>query len=137
VRERTERVAMMAAAFDAAPAGWVLSGSLDGWGDPLIPRFEHVIFLTAPMEVRLSRLRARERLRYGAAIDAGGPLHDHHREFLNYAAGYDSGEFVGPLTGRHRLRHEAWLSRLPCPVTRLDGKRAVEVLVGAVLAKTA
>jgi adenylate kinase family enzyme len=39
---------------------WVLSGSLCGWGDPLIPEFELVIFLVVPTQVRLTRLRARE-----------------------------------------------------------------------------
>ena len=66
--------------------GWVLSGSLDGWGDPLIPRFEQVIFLTAPTELRLARLAERERRRNGAAIEAGGPLHAHHLDFMAYAA---------------------------------------------------
>ncbi len=33
---------------------WVLSGSLDGWGDPIVPLFDLVVFLSAPTEVRLS-----------------------------------------------------------------------------------
>src|SRR5579872_4003369 len=68
-REVGERLALVAAAMDQAPAGWVLSGSLDGWGDPLIPRFGRVVFLEAPTELRLQRLAERERGRYGAAIE--------------------------------------------------------------------
>ena len=131
-----DRLAMITAAMDAAPGGWVLSGSLDGWGDPLIPRFERVVFVETPTELRLARLAARERRRFGAAIDKGGPLHAHHLDFMAYAAAYDTGGFTSTLTGRHRARHEAWLARLPCPLLRLDGARPTEALVDAVLAET-
>jgi adenylate kinase family enzyme len=128
-----ERLRLLQAAFDAAPNGWVLSGSLDGWGDPLIVLFERVIFLSAPTEVRLARLAARERRRLGPAVDPGGALHEHHRDFLDYAAAYDSGEFAGPMTGRYRARHEAWLARLPCPLLRLDGTLATATLAALAL----
>jgi adenylate kinase family enzyme len=42
---------------------WVLSGSLVSWGDPVIPRLTHVIFLTLAPGPRLARLRARVRRR--------------------------------------------------------------------------
>src|ERR1700684_1733592 len=45
-----DRPRLLGAAFEAAPDGWVLSGSLDGWGDPLIASFERVIFRSAPIE---------------------------------------------------------------------------------------
>ena len=48
---------------------WVLSGSLMGWGDLLIPRFDLVVFLYVPPDVRLERIMERERQRYGADID--------------------------------------------------------------------
>ena len=97
---------------------WVLSGSLCGWGDPLISQFELVVFLAVPTALRLARLRAREILRYGAeAIAPGGALHEAHREFLEWAGRYDTG---GPDM-RSRAMHEAWLAALPCPVVRLEG----------------
>jgi hypothetical protein len=130
-----ERLAALEAALDAATWGWVLSGSLDGWGHPLIPRFERVIFLTAPTEVRLARLAERERQRYGAAaIAPGGDQHEHHLDFLAFAAAYDTGRFTSALVGRHRARHEAWLAHVPCPVLRLDGARPAAELVSEVLA---
>jgi len=132
-----ERLAMLETAFAAAHSGWVLSGSLDGWGDPLIPRFERVIFLSAATEVRLARLRAREQARHGAVIDEGGASHAHHLDFLAYAEAYDTGRFTGAMTGRHRARHETWLARLPCPVLRLDGEEPTERLADAVLASFA
>ena len=56
----------------AEARAWVLSGSVVSWGDVLIPLFTAAVFLTAPTEVRLERLRRRERQRYGSRIDKGG-----------------------------------------------------------------
>ena len=132
-RPVADRLALVLAAMDAAPSGWVLSGSLDGWGDPLIPRFERVVFVATPTTLRLARLAERERRRYGAAIEPGGALAAHHLDFMAYAAAYDSGVFTSTLTGRHRARHEAWLARLPCLLLRLDGSAPTDTLVRLVM----
>lgn len=101
---------------------WVLSGSLSGWGDRLIQHFDVVVFLAVPAKVRLARLTARQRERYGAAIDADGPMQQAHRAFLDWAALYDDGD----ETMRSRQRHETWLKDLTCPVIRLEGTQSVE-----------
>lgn len=120
-RPREVRLALLRSALAQSPS-WVLSGSLCGWGDPLIPEFDLVVFLVAPTQVRLTRLRAREAVRYGRdAIAPGGALHDAHVEFLNWAGRYDAG---GPEM-RSRVLHEAWLSTLPSAVLRLEGHRPV------------
>ncbi len=83
-RPEAERVALMEAALAGAEA-WVISGSLIGWGDVFVPRFDLVVFLHVPHEVRMARLMARERERYGAAIEPGGAMHAAHLEFLAWA----------------------------------------------------
>lgn len=76
--------------------------------------------MTVPAAVRLERLRRREIERHCAASE----------EFLAWAAAYDDG---GPEI-RSRALHEAWLSRLPCPVLRLDGALTTEERVVRTLA---
>ncbi len=44
-RERAERLRLMQEVF-LPRADWILSGSLEGWGDDLIPNFDLVIFLS-------------------------------------------------------------------------------------------
>lgn len=127
IRPRAERLAMLQAAL-AGRDPWCLSGSLTGWGDPLIASFDLVVFLTVPTEQRLARLAQREAARFGAAIAPGGPMHDSHVEFLVWAGSYDDGD----ATQRSRLTHEAWLAKLACPVLRLDGRTPLNDLVGAV-----
>ncbi|WP_205910861.1 adenylate kinase [Paroceanicella profunda] len=105
-----DRLALMEALFLPGPA-WVLSGALDPWGDPLIDRLDHAIFLTTPDALRMPRLEARERLRYG---DQGS---GETEAFLAWAARYETAGFEQ----RSRTRHEDWINRLPCPVTRIEG----------------
>ena len=125
------RLAALGAALDAAGEGWVLSGSLCGWGDPLTARFQLAVYLSVAPDERLRRLAARERRRYGAArLSPGGDMAEAHAEFMAWAARYEDG---GPDV-RSRARHERWLATLPCPVLRLDGAAPVEALRDAVIA---
>jgi adenylate kinase family enzyme len=120
-RSREERLALLRADLEQHDS-WVLSGSLCGWGDPLIPLFDLVVFLWIPPETRLARLAERERRRYGEeALAPGGRMHKTHRTFMEWAASYDSGD----LSMRSRQRHEQWMQALPCPVLRLEGEGTV------------
>lgn len=129
-RPTADRLERLLHDLTAHPA-WVLSGSLCGWGDPAIPRFELVVFLRVPTALRLDRLRTRERTRYGAqSLEPGGAMYTQHRDFLAWAAEYDE----GGLNMRSLARHEQWLAGLPCPVLRLEGDLAVGTRVARVLA---
>ena len=127
-RPRAERLALIAAARGVG--SWVISGSLDGWGDPLVTEADLIVFLTAPEEVRLERLRAREASRFGARIGPGGDMEALHASFLIWAGQYDDSGF----TGHSRLRHEAWLCEQAAPILRLDGREPLDSLSAAVLA---
>jgi hypothetical protein len=105
----------------------VLSGSLDGWGDPVIPHFDLVVFLHTAQAIRLQRLRVREARRFGA--DAVAPRHQETKEFIEWASRYDD----GGLTVRSLQKHQPWLAALPCRVRRLDGARPVPELVEDVI----
>jgi hypothetical protein len=84
--------------------------------------------LTPDPELRLARLRERERQRYGALIEPGGARHTAYLEFMDWTARYDT---AGPEM-RSRAQHEAWTARLPCPVLRLDSARPLAELVAPV-----
>ena len=127
IRERGERQALLGAALGCQPA-WVLSGSLCGWGDVFILQFDLVVFLWLAPEIRLARLRERERQRDGEAVAPGGPRHAKMEAFLAWAAAYDEGLDVPE---RCRKLHEQWLAALPCPVVRItdDGDVASHIAV--------
>lgn len=104
---------------------WVLSGSMVSWCEPILPLIEAAIYLHCPADLRLARLWARERERYGSRIDPGGDREHLTKEFIDWAAGYDSGE----LEGRSGPRHQAWMKTLPFPVLRLNSSDSKEVLL--------
>lgn len=104
---------------------WILSGSLCGWGDPLVPLFDAVIFVTLPADLRLERMLQRERVRYGSDIEEGGYLYHKHVEFMAWAAGYDD---PFPTVGRSRVMHESWLTRLQCPVIHVDNSGTPQLM---------
>jgi adenylate kinase family enzyme len=129
IRERESRQAMLGADLDK-PGGWVLSGSLGGWGDGFIPLFDLVVFLWVPHDLRMARLAAREIERYGAeAIGPGGAMHAGSVTFMEWAAGYDD----GGLETRSLRVHNNWLATLPGPVLRLEGPATVEANLAEVL----
>ena len=108
---------------------WVLSGSLVGWGNTLVPLFDLVVLVTLDPATRMARLRAREQARYGDRIGPGGDMAAAHRIFMEWAEAYDT---AGP-DQRSRMLHEEWLATLPCPVLRLDSAQPVTTLAETVL----
>lgn len=109
---------------------WVLSGSMDGWGDALIQSADWIVFVDTPTPLRLERIKARESERYGPRILPGGDMHENHLAFLAWAAGYET----GAQAGRNRARHEQWLRQLTLPVLRVSADLPVEALVSRVMA---
>lgn len=129
-RSREERRKVLGEALGAVTS-WVLSGSLCGWGDPFIPRFDLVVFLWIPQELRMQRLHEREIARYGAAaLEPGGDRHEEYVPFMAWAASYDEGD----IKIRSRRLHEAWLQQVSCPVLRLEGDMTVPQRVAVVQA---
>ncbi|WP_300626791.1 AAA family ATPase [Pseudomonas sp.] len=124
-RPKEERIRLLQE-HTARHESWVLSGSLCGWGDAMIPLFTHVVFLRLDPDVRLHRLRLREAQRYGDRILEGGSRHVNSAAFLAWAARYDDGNH----SLRSLRRHESWLKPLSCPLIRLDATHhSVEALM--------
>ncbi len=117
-------------AEQARTGRWVVSGTLDNWAEGVTAEAELIVFLEAPTQLRLERLRAREQARFGASLRPGGAMHEIHLEFIAWAAHYED----GTQPGRSRPRHERWLAGLAVPVLRLDSRQSVDALVAAVLA---
>lgn len=128
-RDTPERLDLMRQMF-LPRSGWVLSGSLMGWGDVLIPHFDLVVLLTLPPDLRMSRLTAREAFRHGHRMTPGGDMAEAHDAFMHWAARYDDPTF----TGRSLQGHLAWCADLPCPVLQLDSRAPVVDLVAQVVA---
>ena len=126
-RPASERVPLIQQAFGGDE--WVLTGSCMGWGDALIAAVELIVFVVTPTPVRLERLAAREKARFGERIAPGGDMHEIHLAFREWASQYDDPSF----SGRNRAWHEAWLSGQTAPVLRVDGMNRAEKMVADVI----
>ena len=123
-RSRDERTALLLKS--AQPErGWILSGSTLTWGARIEPLFDLVVFLRVEPELRMQRIRQRETVRYGVRIQPGGDMVAKSREFVEWAARYDT---AGPEQ-RSLVAHEQWLATQKCPVLRLDSSRSIADLV--------
>lgn len=119
-RPKEERQRLLVQAVEQAKRS-VVSGSLLGWGDVIIPRLYLVVYVATPTDVRLERLIKRETQRFGARLLPGGDMYEAHQDFLAWAARYDT----GGQEMRSAARHRAWLGQLSCPVVTVDGTRPV------------
>ena len=109
--------------------GWLLTGSLMGWGDALIKNVSMIVFVDTPTSIRMTRLKNRETERYGDRIKSGGDMFEIHTAFHQWALQYDDPTF----SGRNRAKHETWLTVQEAPILCLDGTSTVSHLVSLVI----
>lgn len=128
-RTPDERVRSMINALGSD--GWVLTGACNGWSAELIDQATLIVFITLPTPLRLERLARRERTRFGHRIEAGGDMHQIHKDFLAWSSGYDDPDFKG----RNLAAHETWLSQHTGNIVRIDGRQSVEASVEQVLGR--
>lgn len=95
----------------------VISGSLVAWGDELIPFFTLAIRLVTATDIRIKRIKQRERERFGNRIDEGGDMYKTHQEFIQWAQSYDTGD----KHMRSKAMHDEWQKKLACHLIVLNG----------------
>ena len=107
------------AALDAATReGDFVFASVKGNGaQALHERISLAIWVDAPRETRLQRVRERSFRRFGERMLPGGDL---------YAA---EEKFFAQVASRSDEEMRAWAAQLPWPVLRVDGTRPVQALV--------
>ena len=120
-RNVDERLAMMKSDIEKAEKV-VICGSLADWGDELIPLFTLAIRLKTDTNIRIDRLRRREREHFGSRIDIGGDMYKDHMEFLEWAAAYDNGD----IDMRSKAKHDEWEKMLLCEKITLYGNYDLE-----------
>ena len=120
-RENAERLRLMREDIDRYE-NIVIAGSLVDWGDELIPLFTLAISVETDTDIRLKRLKIREREHFGSRIDVGGDMYINHKKFIEWAGDYDE----GGLDMRSKAKHDEWQKHLLCPILFVDGDTPVE-----------
>ncbi|MBQ3163683.1 MAG: AAA family ATPase, partial [Lachnospiraceae bacterium] len=120
-RSKEERLALMKKDISENDKV-VISGSLVDWGDELIPLFTLAIRLITETEIRIERLKAREKQKFGERIMPGGDMYTQHMEFIEWARKYDNGS----VNMRSKAKHDEWQKLLKCKQIVLNGADDLE-----------
>lgn len=126
-REPGERINMLRDAIQKNEK-CVISGSLCGWGDCFTSKFDLVIRIITPTEIRIRRLENREFERFGKRILPEGDMYEDHIKFIKWAADYDNGD----ISMRSKRLHDEWLKSVPCKRLVVDGTLEIEAILAEI-----
>ncbi|MEJ8554946.1 hypothetical protein [Tepidibacter sp. Z1-5] len=101
----------------------VITGSLCGWGDYFISKFDLIIRVVTPTKIRIKRLKQRELKRFGNRIRPNGDMFIKHMEFIRWAENYDTGD----TSIRSKRLHDEWLKSISCKRIIIDGTISTDI----------
>lgn len=88
---------------------FVISTVIGDLGD-IIPQFyELAVYMSAPFELRMERVKQRSFAQYGDRVRLGGDMYEREQKFFDYVA-------KRPLE-----KIDQWAETLTCPVIHIDG----------------
>jgi len=89
---------------------FVISAVDGDFGDKISSFYKLAVFVSAPIDLRLKRIKQRVQDKYGKRICRGGDMYKRHLEFIDFVASRD-------LT-----KMDNWAQTLTCPVLYIDGQ---------------
>jgi len=120
-RSREEVVRLLYADMIRDPQ-FVFSAVNGDMGEDIVSHYRLVIYLHAPLEIRLDRVKKRAADRFGERILSGGDLYEREQAFFDFVA------------GRTPEKVERWLDTISCAVLRLDATESLKVNVEKICA---
>ncbi|MBD1387731.1 adenylate kinase [Mucilaginibacter rigui] len=129
-RETADRIAMLKTDL-LGKTDAIVGGSLVSWGNEWLTMFDLVVFLYTPHDIRMERLHTREVERYGDQIFTDPFRADQYKKFTDWAKGYDD----NTTNGRNLAVHQLWLSKVNCPVLKIEGDTTVAERIDLIMDK--
>ncbi|WP_459476853.1 P-loop NTPase family protein [Clostridium saccharoperbutylacetonicum] len=68
--------------------------------------------------IRIERLKEREKKHFGSCIEIGGDMYQNHIEFIEWATAYDTGD----INMRSKLKHDQWQKMIKCKQIIVHGE---------------
>ncbi|MDD2445750.1 MAG: AAA family ATPase [Clostridia bacterium] len=104
----------------------VICGNIARWGKEFADVFDLLIFLKAPTDIRLKRIKYRERELYNNRVLEGGDMYENFKNFCWYAENYDNGdESFRSL----KLHNDFIKNHIKCPILEIDTNDYIEILL--------
>lgn len=90
---------------------FVLSAVTGDFGEEISSMYELAIYLSAPIEIRMERIKQREYKKHGERIRKGGDMYEQHLRFVDF------------VRKRDLSKIDRWAETLSCPVLYVDGTK--------------
>ncbi len=103
----------------------VIAGSLVGIADELKSKIDLFVYINLDKDIRIQRIKQREKERFGKRILPGGDLYEQHLSFLKWVSDYED----NPETERSRRQHLLWLEDVSVPVLKVTHELTLEELL--------
>ncbi|KAF5031292.1 hypothetical protein SDC9_52433 [bioreactor metagenome] len=88
---------------------FVISAVTGDFDNTILQLYELAVYISAPFELRIKRIKQREYEKHGERIHKGGDMYEQHLRFIDFVA------------SRPLSKIEKWGETLVCPVIRIDG----------------
>lgn len=88
---------------------FVVSAVVGDFGEEISSRYNFAVFISAPLETRVERIKQRAYEQHGE----GGDMYEQHLKFVDFVA------------SRPLSRIEQWAKTLVCPVIHIDGTKSI------------
>ena len=88
---------------------FIISAVMGNFGEEILSMYKLAVYITAPLEIRIKRIKQRQHNKFGKRICKDGDMYEQQLEFLNFVASRS----VSPI--------EQWKETLTCPVVCVDG----------------
>ena len=88
---------------------FVLSAVTGDFGEEISSMYDLAVFMVAPIETRMERIRQREYKKHGYRIRKGGDMYEQHLIFVDFAR------------SRNLSNIDRWAETLTCPIIHVGG----------------
>jgi len=103
----------------------VISGAFVGWGDSLKNHVDLFVYMHLPLNIRLERIKIRERNRFHERVEPGGDLYLQHLDFLNWVSLYEELD----ESRRSQKQHIQWLKNVKQPIIEVYEEKTIDELI--------
>lgn len=100
---------------------FVISAVIGDFGEKITSLYDFAVFMSAPLEIRIERIRQRAYKKFGERICEGGDMYEQELKFVDFA------------TSRSLSRIEQWAETLLCPVIYVDGTKSISENIELIL----
>lgn len=93
------------------------------WGEEIISTYKFAVVLTAPLNIRMARIKEREFKKFGKRVLSGGDLYESQQKFHN------------KVSARGKEHIDKQMKYIKCPVLELDATVSIDEIVDIICEK--